>query len=179
MALTSSLIDTPIGKMIAVCSSKGICILDFPYRKMINTIRGRVATAASEEIEEGTHPLITELEVQLQEYFTGVRTGFDVPLDIVGSPFQLRVWEGLQQIPFGETKSYKQQSIFLGDEKAIRAVARANGENGLAIIIPCHRVIGENGSLTGYAGGLRAKQWLLDHERKHAGKTLQAELFAV
>ena len=83
------------------------------------------------------------------------------------------------QIPYGETRSYKQQSIFLGNEKAIRAVAGANGENGIAIIVPCHRVIGENGSLTGYGGGLQRKKWLLDHERKHSGKTGQAELFTL
>ena len=89
----------------------------------------------------------------------------------------MRVWEGLKQIPFGETRSYKKQSIFLGDEKAIRAVARANGENGIAIIIPCHRVIGENGSLVGYGGGLWRKQWLLKHERAHSGQTQQQSLF--
>jgi O-6-methylguanine DNA methyltransferase len=100
-----------------------------------------------------------------------------LPLHLVGSDFQKSVWKALIQIPYGETRSYKQQSIFLGNEKAIRAVAGANGDNGIAIIIPCHRVIGEDGSLTGYGGGLQRKKWLLDHERKHSGKAGQGELF--
>jgi O-6-methylguanine DNA methyltransferase len=113
----------------------------------------------------------------MNEYFIGTRKEFDLPLHLLGTSFQKSVWLGLLQIPYGETRSYKKQSIFLGNEKAIRAVAGANGENGIAIIIPCHRVIGENGSLTGYGGGLQRKKWLLDHERKHSGKTGQAELF--
>lgn len=95
----------------------------------------------------------------------------------MGTPFQIRVWQALQEIPYAETRSYKAQSRILGDEKAIRAVARANGENGLAIIIPCHRVIGEHGGMTGYSGGLRIKQWLLEHEWRHSGKSQQQSLF--
>jgi len=97
---------------------------------------------------------------------------------LAGTDFQKSVWVALQQIPYGETRSYKQQSIALGNEKAIRAVAGANGENGIAVIIPCHRVIGENGSLIGYGGGLQRKKWLLEHERKHSGKETQLGLFA-
>ena len=99
-----------------------------------------------------------------------------MPIHLLGSSFQIKVWKGLQQIAYGETRSYRGQSLFLGDEKAIRAVARANGENSLAIIIPCHRVIGERGTLVGYSGGLEAKQWLLDHERKYAGSAVQQRL---
>eukprot|EP01012_Entosiphon_sulcatum_P048947 TRINITY_DN67528_c0_g1_i1.p2 TRINITY_DN67528_c0_g1~~TRINITY_DN67528_c0_g1_i1.p2 ORF type:complete len:105 (-),score=7.05 TRINITY_DN67528_c0_g1_i1:27-320(-) len=96
---------------------------------------------------------------------------------MIGTDFQKRVWKGLLDIPFGETRSYKKQSIYLGDVKAIRAVATANGQNGIAIIVPCHRVIGDNGSLVGYGGGLPKKKWLLEHEAKHSGKDLQMGLF--
>jgi O-6-methylguanine DNA methyltransferase len=170
-------ITTPVGQMVAVCSDQGICVFDFAHRRMISTILKRAKAVVGEELKEDDHPHFHLLESQLKEYFAGTRQIFDLPLHLIGSDFQLRVWRALQQIPYSETRSYKKQSIFLGDEKAIRAVARANGENGIAIVIPCHRVVGEDGSLTGYAGGLRAKQWLLDHERKHAGLALQQQLF--
>lgn len=101
---------------------------------------------------------------QLQDYFNGNRQSFDLKLSPQGTPFQQKVWEALQQIPYGKTVSYLQLSKTLGDEKAIRAVAAANGKNPLWIVIPCHRVIGSDGSLTGYAGGLWRKKWLLQHE---------------
>jgi methylated-DNA-[protein]-cysteine S-methyltransferase len=101
---------------------------------------------------------------QLQEYFDGKRKDFDLHLNPQGTDFQKRVWEALQNIPFGKTTSYLELSKTLGDVKAIRAVAAANGKNPLWIIIPCHRVIGSDGSLTGYAGGLHRKKWLLEHE---------------
>jgi methylated-DNA-[protein]-cysteine S-methyltransferase len=100
----------------------------------------------------------------MDEYFNGNRKTFDLPLDLQGTDFQKKVWLELQKIPFGKTISYKELSLRLGDIKAIRAVAAANGANPVSIIVPCHRVIGSNGSLTGYAGGLWRKQWLLDHE---------------
>ena len=170
-------IDTPVGKMRIGASDEGICLFDFQYRKSIDTIMKRIETLSGRQFAEGEHPHFKVLEQQIDEYFLGRRKDFDLPLNLVGTPFQKRVWEGLLQIPYGETRSYKQQSIFLGDEKAIRAVAGANGENGIAIIIPCHRVIGANGSLTGYGGGLQRKKWLLDHEWKHSGKSGQGELF--
>ena len=170
-------IDTPLGEMLAAATDQGICVFDFTHRKMISNILNRVQTALGMDFQEGDHPHFHLLEAQMNEYFSGVRKDFDLPLHLLGTPFQMRVWEGLKQIPFGETRSYKKQSIFLGDEKAIRAVARANGENGIAIIIPCHRVIGENGSLVGYGGGLWRKQWLLKHERAHSGQTQQQSLF--
>ncbi len=170
-------IDTPVGKMRIGASDEGICLFDFQYRKSIDTIMKRIETLSGQQFAEGEHPHFKVLEQQIGEYFLGTRKEFDLPLNLVGTPFQKRVWEGLLTIPYGETRSYKQQSIFLGDEKAIRAVAGANGENGIAIIIPCHRVIGANGSLTGYGGGLHRKKWLLDHEWKHSGKSGQGELF--
>jgi AraC family transcriptional regulator of adaptative response/methylated-DNA-[protein]-cysteine methyltransferase len=170
-------INTPVGKMRIGATDAGICLFDFQYRRSIDSIMKRIETLSGDKFSEGEHPHFLALEQQIGEYFTGVRKEFDLPLHLLGTPFQKSVWQGLLHIPYGETKSYKQQSIFLGNEKAIRAVAGANGENGIAIIIPCHRVIGENGSLTGYGGGLPIKKWLLDHERKHSGKAGQAELF--
>lgn len=106
---------------------------------------------------------------QLKQYFTGKLTSFDFPLKKNGTPFQQRVWDELLLIPFGETISYLQLAKRLGDEKVIRAAASANGKNPLGVVVPCHRVIGTDGSLTGYAGGLERKQWLLDHEAKMNG----------
>ncbi len=175
IALT--LFDTPVGMMRAAATDEGICLFDFQYRRSIDTIMKRIETLSGDKFLEGDHPHFITLKEQIGEYFLGIRKDFTVPLHLLGTTFQKSVWQGLLQIPYGETRSYKQQSIFLGNEKAIRAVAGANGENGIAIIIPCHRVIGENGSLIGYGGGLPRKQWLLDHERKHSGKTGQGELF--
>ena len=110
--------------------------------------------------------------VQLNEYFEGKRTQFDLQLNPEGTDFQKKVWNLLQTIPYGKTMSYLQLSQQLGDVKAIRAVANANGRNPIWIIIPCHRVIGSNGSLTGYAGGLQRKQWLLDHESPYKQQSL-------
>jgi AraC family transcriptional regulator of adaptative response/methylated-DNA-[protein]-cysteine methyltransferase len=171
-------IDTPVGRMRIGATDEGICLFDFQYRRSIDSIMKRIETHVGSKFEEGgEHPHFAVLEKQIGEYFAGQRKEFDVPLHFAGTPFQKGVWTGLLQIPYGETRSYKQQSIFLGNEKAIRAVAGANGENGIAIIVPCHRVIGEDGSLTGYGGGLQRKKWLLDLEKKYSGKTNQGELF--
>ena len=110
---------------------------------------------------------------QLNEYFEGKRLNFDLKLNPKGTDFQKKVWKGLLQIPYGKTRTYLEQSKVLGDVKAIRAVASANGKNPLWIVVPCHRVIGSDGSLTGYAGGLRRKKWLLEHENP----TMQQSLF--
>ena len=110
---------------------------------------------------------------QLQEYFAGQRTEFDLKLNPQGTDFQRKVWQSLFEVPFGKTRSYLAQSRSVSDEKAIRAVASANGKNPIGIIIPCHRIVGSDGSLTGYAGGLWRKKWLLDFERGNQ----QGELF--
>lgn len=170
-------IDTPLGIMRAAATEQGICLFDFEYRRMIDSIIKRIEIGVEETLQAGNHRFIDQLEEEINEYLQGERKEFDVPLHMVGSEFQKNVWKGLLAIPYGETRSYKQQSIFLGDEKAIRAVAGANGENGIAIIIPCHRVIGTDGSLTGYGGGLPRKKWLLEHEARHSGKHIQATLF--
>jgi methylated-DNA-[protein]-cysteine S-methyltransferase len=114
---------------------------------------------------------------QLDEYFNGKRKIFEIKLELEGTEFQKKVWNELLNIQYGETKSYLQISKIFGDVSAIRAVANANGQNRISIIIPCHRVIGSNGSLTGYAGGLWRKKWLLDHEQKFSDGEQQTELF--
>lgn len=122
------------------------------------------------ELETENHPLLQKCISQLDEYFSGSRKEFSLPLQQEGTVFQQKVWDLLCRIPFGKTISYHQLTTQYGDLKAIRAVASANGKNNLAIIVPCHRVIGSNQSLTGYAGGLWRKKWLLEHEAKfHVG----------
>jgi AraC family transcriptional regulator of adaptative response/methylated-DNA-[protein]-cysteine methyltransferase len=176
--ICTTYIETPLGKMIAGATDEGICLFDFEYRQSLANIMKRVETALGESFSEREHPYFKILKDQVDEYFDGCRKRFSVPLQLFGTPFQINVWQGLQQIEYGETRSYKKQSIILGNEKAIRAVARANGENGIAIIIPCHRVIGETGHLVGYGGGLSRKKWLLEHEMKHSDKQVQLPLFA-
>lgn len=177
-SLTLKTIKTPIGDMLAGATDKGICLFDFSQRRMMTSIMNRIITMLDAETCEGEHPHFKALETQVEAYFNGTLTVFDLPLQLLGTPFQVSVWQGLQKIEYGYTRSYKAQSIFLGNEKAIRAVARANGENGIAIIVPCHRVIGENGDLTGYGGGLWRKKWLLEHETKHSGRSNQLALFS-
>lgn len=171
-------IETPLGLMRAGATDEGICLFDFVYRRMMDAIQKRIIDGlGNADIIEGEHPHIAELEKQVNEYFASHRQVFDLPLHFIGTPFQQKVWNGLLDIPYGETRSYKQQSLFLGDVKAIRAVGTANGQNGIAIIVPCHRVIGDKGSLVGYGGGLPKKKWLLEHEAKHSGRTMQIDMF--
>ena len=115
-------------------------------------------------VTEQIPSILQETVAQLNEYFEGKRTSFDFKLNPKGTDFQQKVWKSLLEIPFGKTRTYLEQSKILGDVKAIRAVASANGKNPLWIVVPCHRVIGTDGSLTGYAGGLWRKKWLLEHE---------------
>ena len=163
--------------MLAAATDDGICMLDYEYRKMLPSIKKRVSNYLRSDFVEQEHPLFEDLKKQLDEYFAGERTDFDLPLIFSGTDFQQAVWKALQQIPYGKTRTYMEQAKLLGDTNAIRAVARANGENSLGIIVPCHRVIGSDGSLTGYAGGLRAKKWLLEHEAKYAGAAIQQAMF--
>lgn len=128
---------------------------------------GLTAVVFSDEVQQTTTQIPLKLRDavgQLQEYFDSKRHSFDLPLNPKGSDFQKRVWQHLQSIPYGKTKSYQSIANELGDPKVIRAAASANGKNPIAVIIPCHRVIGSDGSLTGYAGGLHRKKWLLEHE---------------
>lgn len=156
---------TTIGPMFACASSKGLCLLEFTDRRMLETEFNDLRVRLNVTILPGANSHLNQVQTEIQEYFNGSRKKFTVPLHTPGTKFQNSVWKSLITIPYGETRSYKQQAITLGNPKATRAVASANGQNRIAIIIPCHRVIGSDGSLTGYGGGLRRKKWLLDFER--------------
>lgn len=158
-------IESPIGTMLACATTKGICLLEFTDRKMLETELKTLSKSLNAVITQGQNPHFDQLEKELNEYFEGRRTVFTVPLDTPGTDFQRRVWIALQNIPYGETKSYKQQAEFINSDKSVRAVANANGMNRVSILIPCHRVIGSDGKLTGYGGGLWRKQYLLELEK--------------
>ncbi|MCF0053302.1 methylated-DNA--[protein]-cysteine S-methyltransferase [Dyadobacter sp. LJ53] len=158
-------LETPLGTMFACATDQGICLLEFTDRKMLETEFKTLSKLLNAVIIQGPNRHFDLLRIQLNEYFEGKRKVFTVPLFMPGTEFQQRVWQELQNIPFGSLRSYKQQSISLAKPECVRAVANANGMNRISIIVPCHRVIGENGALTGYGGGLWRKQWLLDLER--------------
>lgn len=146
-------IPSPVGPLTAGVADGALLLLHFDSMIDVSTNPATVDAL-----------LLDQVEAQLNEYFAGTRRAFELPIAPSGSDFQRRVWRALLDIPYGETRSYKDQAIAVGDLKAIRAVASANGQNPIAIIIPCHRVIGSDGSLTGYAGGLERKRKLLELE---------------
>ncbi|HSG70808.1 MAG TPA: methylated-DNA--[protein]-cysteine S-methyltransferase [Planctomycetaceae bacterium] len=152
---------TPLGPMLAGATEQGICLLEFADRPMLETQLKRLQQRLNSKTLPGDSPWFAQLDEQLKEYFAGNRTGFDLPLVISGTEFQQKVWTALQEIPFGTTRSYAEQAHSIGQPTAVRAVARANGDNRIAILIPCHRVIGADGKLTGYGGDLWRKQRLL------------------
>jgi AraC family transcriptional regulator of adaptative response/methylated-DNA-[protein]-cysteine methyltransferase len=155
---------TPLGPMLAGATDEGICLLEFIDRRMLETQLSRLSKLLNAKVVPGSHPHFDRLQEQLDEYFSGKRREFTLPLVLPGTPFQKQVWVGLQSIPYGATRSYKEQAETIGAPNAVRAVARANGENRIAILVPCHRVIGANGELVGYGGGLSRKQYLLKLE---------------
>ncbi len=160
-------LSTPVGPMIAGATDKGICLLEFLDRRMLETESSQIRKLYRAELVQGTHQFIAALEKEMHLYFSGKLRIFTVPLDMRGTDFQLGVWRQLMTIPYGHTRSYGEQAKAVGDMKAVRAVARANGDNRIAVIIPCHRVIGADGQLTGYGGGLWRKKYLLDLESGH------------
>lgn len=150
--------------MIGVATAKGVCLLEFLDEQENNNSVAKLAKQIKAAISSANNPHLGQAQIELQEYFSVQRKTFSVALDPIGTPFQKQVWNALLQIPFGETRSYHQQSVALGNPLSIRAVANANGKNNIAVIIPCHRVIGSNGKLTGYAGGIWRKKFLLQME---------------
>jgi AraC family transcriptional regulator of adaptative response/methylated-DNA-[protein]-cysteine methyltransferase len=158
-------IETPIGTMIACADENGICLLEFSDRKALPTELKSISKHFNANIVQGENKHFQLLENELSEYFNGKRKNFTVPLSPVGTDFQKNVWKILQTIPYGTTRSYQEQAGILGNPKAVRAVANANGLNKISIIIPCHRVIGSDGKLTGYGGGIWRKQQLLELEK--------------
>ncbi|MFN3021058.1 bifunctional transcriptional activator/DNA repair enzyme AdaA [Chryseobacterium sp. TY3] len=158
-------IETPLGTMIACADSNGICLLEFSDRKALPTELKQISKHFDANIIQGQNTHFITLEKELKEYFEGKRTDFSVPLSPVGTAFQKQVWEVLRTISYGMTRSYQEQANILGNPKGVRAVANANGLNKISIIIPCHRVIGSDGKLTGYGGGIWRKQKLLELEK--------------
>ena len=148
-------IDSPLGPLTVSTSDLGLHALEFPQDAW---------RLPREGWREGDHPLLQQAQLQLDEYFAGRRQAFELPLAPQGTPFQREVWFALASIPYGHTSTYAQLATRLGRPKASRAVGAANGRNPLGIILPCHRVIGANGTLTGFSGGLEAKRFLLELE---------------
>jgi AraC family transcriptional regulator of adaptative response/methylated-DNA-[protein]-cysteine methyltransferase len=157
-------LETPLGTMYAGGVADGICLLEFSDRRMLETELKQLAKYFNATIVQGENPHFTLLRKELKQYFEHKLKDFTVPLNAPGTEFQKAVWKELRNIPYAKTRSYKEQATALGKPEAVRAVANANGMNRISIIIPCHRVIGADGSLTGYGGGLWRKNWLLEHE---------------
>lgn len=158
-------LKTPLGPMLAGATEDAVCLLEFIDRPMLPTQLTRIRKRFSETPIPQSNPMIARLSTQLEDYFNGKLQDFDIPLDLRGTPFQESVWNVLLKVPYGQTASYADLARQIGNPGAVRAVARANGDNRMAILIPCHRIIGSDGSLTGYGGGLHRKRFLLELEQ--------------
>ena len=169
---------SPVGLLFLARTERGLRYLEYMDRKSLKRLIASHADTSPDATWEPSLLELKEVVDGLDAYFNGMLHQFEVPLDPVGSDFQRKVWHSLSEIPFGQTRTYGQIAKAIRQPKATRAVGLANNQNPIAIIVPCHRVIGANGSLTGYGGGLHRKRWLLDHEARFAGQgaTLQ-ELF--
>jgi len=164
---------TTYGELIVGSFDNQLCLCDWRYRKQRNQIDARILKGFKAQFIQLETKIIHETIKQLDEYFTGKRIVFDLPLLFVGSDFQKSVWNSLMKIPYGKTVSYLTLSRELGNEKAIRAVANANGANAISIIVPCHRIVGSNGALVGYAGGLNTKKKLIALEKSNTLNEIQ------
>lgn len=167
-ALTLSTISTPIGTMHALADHKKVYLLQFADKPGLAQEIQKMGFQLKTTIQPGTNPVASKVQHEITEYFAGTRSIFSVPLHLVGTPFQQQAWHYLQTIPYGSTTSYKNQAQALRSPKAFQAVARANATNHIALLIPCHRVINASGNLSGYAGGVHRKQYLLDLEQRYA-----------
>jgi len=162
--IQATLLPSPLGPLLAAATDRGLCMLEFADRQKLPQQSAALTRWYDQPVIPGTHRFIEQARQELQEYFAGRRTRFDVPLDVRGTEFQQQVWQELLRIPYGATICYEELAIRIGRDKAQRAVGLANGKNRIPIIIPCHRVIQKNGQLRGYGGGLWRKQFLLDLE---------------
>lgn len=168
--LCSQELTTPLGPMFAVADDRGLVLCEFADRPMLPTQLERIEEICGGSPVAAAHPILDQTQRELDEYFAGTRKDFTIPLVLDGTAFQASVWRQLLGIPFGVTTSYDAIAMRLERPGAARAVGRANGDNRIAIIVPCHRVINADGSLSGYGGGRHRKRWLLSHE--HAGDQL-------
>ena len=166
--LLVSRLTTPLGPMLICASEQGICMLEFTDRKMIETEFRDLQKLLKAQILIGENKYTKQAKKELAEYFEGQRKSFDVALDTPGTDFQNQAWSALHEIEFGTTATYQHQAFSIKNPKAVRAVARANGMNRISIIIPCHRIIGKDGKLTGYGGGLARKKWLIEFEKENS-----------
>ena len=168
MLLHRTVLDTPIGPLTIIASDIGVRAVLWPGDDAAGrvTVHAEVRDADDRDADDRAHAVLAAATAQLTEYFAGTRTEFDLPLDAEGTPFQHAVWDVLRTIPYGTTISYGTQARELGDARKARAVGSANGRNPISVIVPCHRVVGADGSLTGFAAGTDVKAWLLDHEQR-------------
>ena len=157
-------IDSPVGVLVAGATDGGLCLLEFRDREMLETPVAKVRARVGPTVD-GSHEILERVRIELEEYFDGGRREFSVPLVYPGTPFQVKVWNALRALPYGGTISYEELARRIGAPAGQRAAGHANGQNPIAIIIPCHRVINKGGKLGGYGGGLWRKQLLLDLER--------------
>lgn len=171
--ISISFFQSPVGELILGSYENKLCLCDWKYRKQRTNVDNRIRKFLSADFKEGSSEVIENTITQLMEYFNQERTEFDIPLLLCGTEFQQSVWNQLLKIPYGKTQTYLGLSRELSNEKAIRAVGTANGANAISILIPCHRIIGSDGSLVGYAGGLSAKKKLLSIEKVSIGNQLQ------
>lgn len=165
--LKASWFDTPLGPMIAIADEDALYLLEFVDRRGLEREVERLRQRIKGAIIPGKTPPLISLEKELTSYFSGTLQDFKRPIHLIGSSFQKRVWQALREIPWGQTRSYKEMADAIDHSRAVRATASANGANQLALIIPCHRVINTSGELGGYGGGVARKQWLLNHERRY------------
>lgn len=159
---------TSIGEMILGSFNNKLCLMDFRYRRMRSSIDRRIKKGLEAEFTEQDDEVLREARRQLDEYLKGKRIVFDIPVLMVGTDFQREVWKALMQVPYGKTATYSELAEKINAKESVRAVAGANGANAIAIIIPCHRIIGSNGDLTGYGGGIAVKKRLLNMEKKNS-----------
>lgn len=167
---------TKIGDLILGSFDEKLCLLDFRYRKMRKAVDTRIKNGLNAEFVETKNETIKQAKHQLDEYLHGDRKEFNLRLLMVGTEFQKRVWESLMKIPYGATSTYLQLAKEIGNKKAVRAVANANGANSLSLIVPCHRIIGSDGQLVGYGGGLNVKKRLLNLEQEKSC-CIESEIF--
>jgi methylated-DNA-[protein]-cysteine S-methyltransferase len=182
--LCRTVMDSPLGPLTLVASDRGLRAVMWPDERLepepmepelIDDDPVEDDPVEDDLVDDPSHPVLIAAVSQLGEYFDGQRTEFDLPLDLVGTNFQIACWLALDDIPYGETRTYGEQASSVGRPTATRAVGAANGRNPVSIVLPCHRVIGADGSLTGFGGGLDAKRWLLDHERSSVAPGLPFE----